>query len=192
MPRSIKILFLAAEADPFIKVGGLGDVAGSLPGALRALSPQLDVRLCIPLHNDLKLDGFDIKPVSSYSIMRGGQRVPVQVFETIFAGTPVYLIEGSPISSAQSVYSADMAIDGEKYTFFSLAALELLRHIRWQPGIIHANDWHTAPAVYARGAILAGSPVGFPEPVHVDVVGERGNGHPRGLSRHFRYPLLFR
>ena len=155
MPRSIKILFLAAEADPFIKVGGLGDVAGSLPGALRALSPQLDVRLCLPLHNDLKLNGFDIKPVSSYSIMRGGQRVPVQVFETFFAGTPVYLIEGPPISSAQSVYSADMAIDGEKYTFFSLAALELLRHIRWQPGILHANDWHTAPAVYALHHRLA-------------------------------------
>jgi starch synthase len=155
MPRSIKILFLAAEADPFIKVGGLGDVAGSLPGALRALSPQLDVRLCIPLHNNLKVDGFEIKPVASYSIMRGGQRVPVQVFETNYAGTPVYLVDGPPISSAQSVYSADMAIDGEKYTFFSLAALELIRHIRWQPGIIHANDWHTAPAVYALHQRLA-------------------------------------
>jgi starch synthase len=149
MLGSIKILFLAAEAAPFIKVGGLGDVAGSLPGALRALSPQLDVRLCIPRHNNLNLDGFEIKPVSSYSIMRGGQRIPVQVFETVFAGTPVYLVDGSPISSAQSVYSADMAIDGEKYTFFSLAALEFIRHIRWQPDIIHANDWHTAPAVYA-------------------------------------------
>jgi starch synthase len=155
MPRSIKILFLAAEADPFIKVGGLGDVAGSLPGALRALSPQLDVRLCIPFHNDLKLEGFEIKPVSSYSILRGGQRVPVQVFETFIAGTPVYLVEGPPISSAQSVYSADMAMDGEKYTFFSLAALELVRHIRWQPGILHANDWHTAPAVYALHQRLA-------------------------------------
>jgi starch synthase len=149
MLRSIKILFLAAEADPFIKVGGLGDVAGSLPGALRALSTQLDVRLCIPLHNNLNLDGLEIKPVSSYSIMRGGQTVPVQVFETFIAGTPVYLVDGTPISSAQSVYSADMAIDGEKYTFFSLASLELIRHIRWQPAIIHANDWHTAPAVYA-------------------------------------------
>lgn len=155
MPRSIKILFLAAEADPFIKVGGLGDVAGSLPGALRALWPQLDVRLCIPLHNNLNLDGYEIKPISSYSVMRGGQRVPVQVFETSIAGTPVYLVDGTPISSAQSVYSADMAIDGEKYTFFSLAALELIRHIRWQPMIIHANDWHTAPAVYALHHRLA-------------------------------------
>jgi starch synthase len=149
MPRSIKVLFLAAEADPFIKVGGLGDVAGSLPGALRALSPRLDVRLCIPLHNKFKLDGYEIKQAASYSILRSGQQIPVQVFETFHAGTPVYLVDGLPISSTQSVYSADMAIDGEKYSFFSLAALELVRHLRWQPNIIHANDWHTAPAVYS-------------------------------------------
>jgi starch synthase len=149
MARNIKVLFLAAEADPFIKVGGLGDVAGSLPGALRALSPNLDVRLCIPLHKSLNLDGFDLKPLASYAISRGGHRMPVQVFETNISGTPVYLIDGSPITSAQSVYSSDMSSDGEKYTFFSLAALEMLHHVRWQPNIIHANDWHTAPAVYA-------------------------------------------
>jgi starch synthase len=149
MPRSIKILFLAAEADPFIKVGGLGDVAGSLPKALRALSPHLDVRLCIPRHKNLKLDGFEVKPGPVYSVVRSGKEVPVQIFETFHDGTPVYFIDGQPISSADSVYSADMATDGEKYTLFSLAALELIRHSRWQPNILHANDWHTAPAVYA-------------------------------------------
>jgi len=149
MARNIKILFLAAEADPFVKVGGLGDVAGSLPGALRALSPHLDVRLCIPLHRSLNLDGFEVKPFASYAVPRGGHQMPARVFETNYSGTPVYLIDGSPISSAQSVYSSDMSSDGEKYTFFSLAALELLQHVHWQPNIIHANDWHTAPTVYA-------------------------------------------
>ena len=149
MARNIKVLFLAAEADPFIKVGGLGDVAGSLPGAIRSISPHLDVRLCIPLHKSLNLDGFKLKPSASYAISRSGSRIPVQVFETNHSGTPVYLIDGLPISSTDSVYSSDMSSDGEKYSFFSMAALELLTHIRWQPNIIHANDWHTAPAVYA-------------------------------------------
>jgi starch synthase len=147
--NGIKILFLAAEAEPFVKIGGLGDVAGSLPGALRALSSQLDVRLCIPKHKVMNLDGFDLKPVASFVISRSGQRIPAQVFETHYLGTPIYLIDGSLISSSQSVYSPDMSSDGEKYTFFSLAAIELLHHISWQPDIVHANDWHTAPAVYA-------------------------------------------
>jgi starch synthase len=155
MAGSIKILFLAAEADPFIKVGGLGDVAGSLPGALKALSPQLDVRLCIPMHKSLNLDGFEKKLIASFSILRSGSRLPVQVFETDHSGIPVFLIDGPPISSAESVYSSDMTVDGEKYSYFSLAALELIRHIRWQPGIIHANDWHTSPVVYALNQQLS-------------------------------------
>ena len=148
MARSIKVLFLAAEADPFVKVGGLADVAGSLPGALRALSPHLDVRLCIPLHKALNLEGFKLNPIASYSVLRSGQKIPVQVFETHLGGTPVFLIDGPSLAASQSVYSPDMGIDGEKYTFFSMAVLDLVRHIHWQPNILHANDWHTAPAVY--------------------------------------------
>jgi starch synthase len=155
MTQSLKILFLAAEADPFIKVGGLGDVAGSLPKALRALSPKLDVRLCIPMHKHLNLSGFDKRHLASYSILRSGNQIPVQVFEGDHSGVNVYLIDGLPISSAETVYSSDMASDGEKYTYFSLAALELIRHISWQPNIIHANDWHTAPAVYALNQRLS-------------------------------------
>jgi starch synthase len=62
---------------------------------------------------------------------------------------PVYFINGASIASAPSVYSTDPAPDREKYTFFSLAALEMLRHLDWQPDILHANDWHTALALYA-------------------------------------------
>ena len=149
MDQSLKILFLAAEADPFVKVGGLGDVAGSLPRALRTLSSKLDVRLCIPMHRTLNLGELEKRPLVNYSIPRAGRQIPVQVYEVDLFGVPVYLIDGPPISSAQSVYSSDMSSDGEKYTFFSLAALELNRHISWQPNIIHANDWHTASAVYA-------------------------------------------
>ncbi len=47
------------------------------------------------------------------------------------------------------MYTADTRADGHKFTFFSLAALELARRLNWKPDIIHANDWHTAPAIYA-------------------------------------------
>ena len=132
MPKTINVLFLAAEAEPFIKVGGLGDVAGSLPHALRALSNDdviLDVRLVLPYHPSVKADG--LKPLGMFSLNRGGSEVQVEAFETILNGMPVYLINGEPIRANGSVYSLDAKLDAEKYAFFSLAALELPRQINW-------------------------------------------------------------
>ena len=149
MARPLRVLFIAAEADPFIKVGGLGDVASALPRALRRLLPELDIRLVIPRHGMLNLDGFEIKAITEFAVPRGTGYVMARVLQTQLDGLPVYLIDGAPISIAGSVYSSDMNLDGEKYTFFSLAALELPRHLRWSPNILHANDWHTAAAVYA-------------------------------------------
>ncbi|MBC7875913.1 MAG: glycogen synthase [Anaerolineales bacterium] len=149
MPKTINVLFLAAEADPFIKVGGLGDVAGSLPRALRALSNDdinLDVRLVLPYHPAVKAD--NVRPLGMFSIPRGESDVQVEAFETSHNGMPVYFIGGDPIRANGSVYSLDSKLDAEKYSFFSLAALELPRHINWLPDIIHGNDWHTALSLY--------------------------------------------
>ncbi len=60
---------------------------------------------------------------------------------------PIYLISGAPIAAATDVYSANAKLDGDKFTFFSLAALELARTLKWQPHVVHAHDWHTSPAV---------------------------------------------
>jgi starch synthase len=152
MPKTINVLFLAAEAEPFVKVGGLGDVAGSLPRALRALSNddiKLDVRLVLPYHPAVKAD--NLKPVGMFSLARGGSgntEIQVEVFETSLNDMPVYLIGGEPIRANGSVYSLNAVLDAEKYTFFSLAALELSRQINWLPDVIHGNDWHTALSMY--------------------------------------------
>ncbi len=152
MSRTIRILFLAAEADPFIKVGGLADVASALPRALRSLPADLrnditlDVRLALPHHAAIKASAW---PVGRYSISRAGQEIEVQVSETALDEMPVYLIHGGPIASIGSVYSSNSAVDSEKYAFFSLAALELPRHLNWEVDIVHAHDWHTALALYA-------------------------------------------
>ncbi|RPJ29337.1 MAG: glycogen synthase [Chloroflexi bacterium] len=151
MPRTINILFLAAEAEPFVKVGGLGDVAGTLPRALRALSNdeiKLDVRLVLPHHSVIRSDS--LKAVGIYSIPRGKTEVQVEVSEGVLEGMPVYFINGDPIRSSGSVYSSNSKLDAEKYVFFSLAALELPRQINWEPNVIHANDWHTALTAYGN------------------------------------------
>lgn len=149
MSRTINVLFLAAEADPFIKVGGLGDVSGVLPRELRALSNEelkLDVRLVLPYHPAVKAE--NLRPVEIFSIPRGDSEVAVEAFETTLNGMPVYFIGGEPIRANGSVYSLDATKDADKYAFFSLAAMELPKHINWQPDVIHANDWHTALSLY--------------------------------------------
>ena len=151
MPQSINVLFLAAEAEPFVKVGGLGDVAGTLPRALRALSNddlKIDVRLVLPQHAVVRSD--TLRAVGIYSIPRGKAEVQVEAFEGILDGLPVYFINGDPIRASGSVYSSNNTLDAEKYIFFSLAALELPRQLNWEPNIIHVNDWHTALASYGN------------------------------------------
>ena len=150
MPRNLNVLFLASEADPFIKVGGLGDVAGSLPNALLALpTSKLDIRLAIPFHNEIRIENFPMQRELTFSIPRNGVDVPVEVFRTDLKGLPVYLISGDPIRHSEKVYDPDPRVDSEKYIFFSLAALEMARRLDWRPDVVHANDWHTAASIYS-------------------------------------------
>jgi starch synthase len=155
MPAQLNVLFLAAEAEPFIKVGGLGDVAGSLPRFLRSLPHEItgnqppDVRLVLPYHSVMRSDRFGARPLVVFAVPRTSGSIAVQVFAAELDGMPVYLLDADPIARSGSVYSSDAALDGEKYAFFSVAALELARHLGWPVNVIHANDWHTALACYA-------------------------------------------
>jgi len=151
MSQTINVLFVAAEAEPFVKVGGLGDVAGTLPRALRALSTdelKIDVRLVLPHHSVVHVES--LKPVGIYSIPRGKTEVQVEASEGVLDGMPVYFINGDPIRASGSVYSSNNKMDAEKYVFFALAALDLPRQLNWNPNIIHCNDWHTALAAYGN------------------------------------------
>jgi starch synthase len=155
MESGIKVLFLAAEAEPFVKVGGLGDVTGSLPAAIQALAasspvgwPEVDIRLAIPFHGSIQRDLFSFETLLRVDVH--SQKGPVQAtaFVTNLNGLTVYLIAGNLIPDDAPVYSGNNRIDGRKFTFFSLAALELVRALKWIPDVVHANDWHTAPAIY--------------------------------------------
>lgn len=152
--NTLSILFIAAEADPFVKIGGLGDVAGSLPLALKQLensdpsSPRLDIRLAIPYYGMLHKPEIIAKKVASFLIPTIEEPVLAEVFETNLHGIPVYLIAGNPVLPDAPVYGSDFKKDAEKFIFFSLACLFLPEHINWQIDILHANDWHTAIANY--------------------------------------------
>jgi starch synthase len=162
--KKMRVLFVAAEADPIIKVGGLGDVTGTLPRTLRALEPakalgyQLDIRLAIPLHSAIKERFQDLAPVVTFNVPHPDGPIPAQAFLTHEGDLPVYLISGDPIPDDAPVYSLDTRKDGEKFTFFSLAVLELARALDWPPDILHANDWHTALSVYTLKQIRETDP----------------------------------
>lgn len=153
MDKKINVLFTASEADPFIKVGGLADVSGSLPKAILELAdsnPEMtavDIRLAIPYHRNLHLTEATIRKVIQYFVPYGDFFYPVEVYETRLGHVPVYLISGDWIRSSARVYDLDVAQTARKYLFFSKAVSMLPEALDWKIDILHANDWHTALAI---------------------------------------------
>ncbi|MEO8349891.1 MAG: glycogen/starch synthase [Acidobacteriota bacterium] len=141
----MKVLFLAAEAAPFVKVGGLGDVAGSLPPALAALGH--DVRLAVPGYGAIDWARFRPRPAGGFEVPHAGGSQPGRIWETE-SEVPVWLLTGPPIPTDRTIYSVSLAEDARKFLFFSLGALAACRALDFRPDVIHANDWHTGPAVY--------------------------------------------
>lgn len=115
---------------------------------MQSLSDGIDVRLVIPFHASIRAEGLSLVRETVFSIPHYGREIPVQVFCTDVKGLPVYLISGAPVTGSLKVYDPNPHTDGDKYVFFSIAALEMARRTDWHPDIVHANDWHTAPAVY--------------------------------------------
>ncbi len=151
----MKVLFLASEAFPFVKVGGLADVAGSLPGAINDLEDahrsgtDLDIRVCIPFYKCINATQFNLTYSGKIQLPTSTGFEKGEVFVTRHKGIVFYFIRNSTIGSDDVVYSEDTEKAGNKFTFFSLAVLEWVKQLNWIPDIIHANDWHTALSIYA-------------------------------------------
>lgn len=146
MSDKLKILFLSAEVAPFAKTGGLGDVGGSLPKALHEMGH--DVRVVMPAYPKIEAGYPGVAP------MPGTLRVPTGVgrlLAGVFQGTlpnsqvPVYFIAEGNLFNRPSLYG--YGDDAYRFAFFSRAALELTLALEWKPDIVHAHDWHTAPAL---------------------------------------------
>jgi len=144
--QPLKILFLTAEANPFAKVGGLADVAGSLPRAIRALGH--DIRLMLPRYVTIRSDRFRLEKIGEpFLVPVGPEEEPVHLLGTSLPvkdgdELPVYMIWNDLyFSSRDRVYGFED--DAQRFTVFGHAALGALRLLNWKPDVIHANDWHT-------------------------------------------------
>lgn len=133
----MRIALLSSEAVPFAKTGGLADVAGALPKSL--VKQGVDAKLILPLYQQIDrsiLNGSVIEDVPVE--WRGGIR-PTRVHQSDAAGSPAYLIEAPEYFDRPSIYGHSN--DHERFAFFSRAALALIKHLDWQPDIVHGNDW---------------------------------------------------
>lgn len=148
--KRINVLFAAAEAEPFIKVGGLGDVAGALPIAIQKSGPQsVDIRLVMPFHAAIKEKQLPINRLGSFAINSGLGTSECSIYTITNDGLTVYFLDSEAINHESPVYHANPVQDGRKYAFFSVACVELVKFLNWEVDIFHANDWHTAVALYA-------------------------------------------
>ncbi len=144
MVRPLKVLFLSAEASPLAKVGGLGDVGGELPRALRRLG--LDVRTSLPRYPSIELAARTTRARTDIDLLRRGERVGAVVYRQRIRGTDVLLVDGEPVARDRQIYGGGKD-EGEKFVFWSLAALAACQQTGWIPDVVHANDWHAAAAV---------------------------------------------
>jgi starch synthase len=142
----VRVLFLTAEAAPLAKVGGLGDVGGALPKALRALGH--DVRVALPFYGVIDRERFGPALVARVTVPHVAGEQTARVSVVTHEEVTYYLIAGPPIPRARRVYGKDSSEDGPKFIFYSLAALGLCRVLDWAPEVVHANDAHAGPAVY--------------------------------------------
>lgn len=139
----MKVCFIAAEAAPFVKVGGLGDVIGSLPKELK--KEGVEARVILPLYSTIDKEKYNLKYVKYIFVDLGWRHTYCGIFETEIDGVKFYLIDNEQYFNRSSVYGE--VDDAERFAFFSKAALEILPAVDYQPDIINANDWHSALSV---------------------------------------------
>jgi len=140
---------LAAEAAPLAKVGGLADVVGSLPAALRELGHE--VRVALPGYG--AIDWVRHAPVSKakFPVYTTWGSPEAEIWETTVDDIPHWLVTGPPIPRERWIYGRSIEEDGPKFIFFSLAALWATETLDWKPDVVHAHDSHTGAAVWWLG-----------------------------------------
>lgn len=150
----MRILFAAAEVDPFSKVGGLADVAAALPRRLAEIGH--DVRVVTPAHPGAVRAGAAVQTRTVEVKLPGGGR-PVSLHRLAGAGgVPVDLVDDPHYFNRAQVYGEPD--DLLRYQFFCRCVVAMLEDEPWTPDVVHLNDWHTAPLAFALRSLAWDNP----------------------------------
>ena len=143
----MKILMVSAEVTPLAKVGGVGDIVGSLPHELRLQGHM--VRVVCPFYGCINRSSRWIRFDHPLGVSLGGRELEANVWEAQLEGSDIeiLLIENDPLFRSSEVYdtgSDDPMENARRFTFLSRAALNLCYYLGWIPDVIHCHDWPTA------------------------------------------------
>ena len=137
----MKVLFAASEAHPFAMSGGLADVAGALPKALR--KKFIGCRVVMPLYKTISQDLKDtMEFITHITVPLAWRKQYCGIFKANVKGVVYYLLDNEYYFGRDTLYGH--FDDAERFAFFSRAVLEIIPHIDFTPDIIHCNDWQTA------------------------------------------------
>ncbi|HEY2493557.1 MAG TPA: glycogen synthase GlgA [Paenibacillus sp.] len=137
----MKVLFAAAESTPFIKTGGLADVIGALPKALKQSGE--DIRVILPKYRGIPNEYSEATShVGEVNVQVGCRSQYCGIETLIHEGIPIYFIDNEYYFGRDAVYG--FMDDGERFAFFNRAVIEVLRVIDFKADVVHCHDWHTA------------------------------------------------
>jgi len=150
MPDGYKIAFIASECVPYAKTGGLADVIGALPGALKKLGHE--VIIILPKYASIDITIHKINPfLGPMGVWMGGTEEWCAVHQAVNPdGVPVYLIDFERYFGREGLYHNtefnDFGDNPRRFAFLSRAGLQLCKEIGFKPDIVHVHDWQSALA----------------------------------------------
>lgn len=135
----MNVLFAASEAVPFAKTGGLADIVGTLPKALKKM--RVDARIIVPLYGDIP-EKFrnQMKLISMETVQLGWRQQYCGLLMLEHEGVTVYFIDNEYYFRRKGLYS--FYDEAERFGFFSKAVLDVIPRLGWIPDILHCHDWH--------------------------------------------------
>jgi starch synthase len=162
----MRLAMLGSEMAPLAKVGGLADVVGALPPALREIG--VDVRVALPLYGGIDRARWEVRPdpeVPRLALRMAAEEMQARFFRAAdpSGGVPVHLVASDAFFDRDGIYDDPATGEGYpdnalRFLFFARAALELFRALGWRPDVLHCHDHQTAPAIADLRVRLAGDP----------------------------------